>query len=435
MLSPLVRAVPTRHDGMRLSPWLLFGSVAAALFLLMAGCGKQNEYQEPPPLAVPTCQPRQGYAVAYIEQTGTAQAFERVEVRSRVSGALVERRFHDGEQVRKGQVLFVIDEMPFKVALQQATARLSEAEASLRQSQLSKARESSRAKVKLSEADLALAETQLQRSRSLVDRSALPQQDLDRSLAEHAKAKATVDSNQAELQQAEADYDSLQLRAEAMRNVALAAVRNAELELGYCRILSPIDGRIDARAYDVGNYIRAESSNALATVVQLNPIYVNITPSATDLIRIRTANRRASGPIAMYMGFDAMEDFSFAGEVDYIAPTVDDSTGTVRVRGIFQNPEDTVIPGLLLRVRIPAEASEDAILVPVRSIGFDQAGAFVYVVAEGNKIERRSVIPGTTMGNDRAVTGKLEVTDQVVLDGLLRVRPGIVVAPTLALDK
>lgn len=411
-------------------------TISAVIFTLVmviclpaSGCRPQNAYFEPPPPEVPVASPRQDEVTDYIYQTGTTQAFERVQLRSRVSGFLVERKFNDGDVVKKGQVLFVIDEVPFKVALRQAKARQSEAEAALLQSRQSKTRETTRAKLKLSQADLSLAKTSLDRARSLVERSAIPQQDLDRTVAEYDKAVAQVDSDRADVEQMDADYETRILSLQASLDAATENVKAAELELSYCQITSPLEGRVDARVYDVGNYIMADS-NPLATVVQLNPIYVNITPSSAELVRMRAGEVDSpDSPIKMQIGVDGSNDFPFEGVVDYIAPIVDESTGTVRVRGLFQNTEEKIMPGLLVRVRIPASIIKDAVLVPDRAIGFDQSGGFVYVIGAENKVERRPVTTGPILGHERVVSGPVTISDKVVIDGLIRVRPGLVVAP------
>lgn len=410
----------------RRSVWhVLLICVAAA-----TGCSQANVYDEPPPPEVPVTTPRRQQVIEYVEQTGTAQASERVELRARVSGFLVERHFKDGEMVTAGQTLFLIDEEPFKVSLLQAKARQSEAEAALRQARQSKTRETNRAQLKLSEAELKLAKSQLDRADALVKRDALPVQDLERSAAQYSKAEAQVDSDRAQLEQSEADYETHIFRAQSTLQAAEADVRSAELELSYCRVHSPIDGQISSRTYDVGNYITTGTSSALATIVRLSPIYVNITPSEAEWIRMRGAHGRPnSTAMEVQVGVDGKGDYPIKGIVDYVAPGVDESTGTIHVRAVVNNTDGVILPGLLVRARVSAEVRANALVVSERSIGYDQAGSFVYVVNANNTIERRNVVPSSAQNGDRAVAGKLDVTDRIVVDGLLRVRPGMVVVP------
>lgn len=403
----------------------------ACFVLLTSGCSDTNVYHEPPPPEVPVALPRVEKVTEYVEQTGMAQASERVELRARVSGFLVERLVDDGDAVKAGQTLFVIDEEPFKVRLQHAKAEESQAEAALAQAQQSKARETGRAQLTLSESELNLAKTVLARTEGLVQRQALPLEELDRAQAANRKAQAQVAADQAKLEQLEADYETTILGAQSALEVAQANVKTAELELGYCRVTSPIDGRIDARRYDVGNYITASDSSTLATVVKVDPIYVNITPSEAELIRIRQGGASAGGnrKIPMLMGIGDERDYPYKGVVEYIAPSVDASTGTVQLRGVFENQDHAIMPGLFVRARMPAEVLENALVVSERSIGFDQAGSFLYVVGADDKVERRKVSLGAQLEGERVVKGDVKATDRIVVDGLLRVRPGLLVAP------
>lgn len=418
----------------------LFRAGAAAVVAMVlgtSGCGQDNVYREPPPPEVVVVHPVRQAVTRYLEYTGTAQAFERVDLRARVKGFLKERKFRDGDDVKAGQLLFVIDEEPFRVRLDQTKAKLEEAEAALKKSENSKAREIARAQVDLSVSQLALAVVEEDRSRKLLSRNAGSREDLDRAEASRKRAEAQVAADRATLEQAETDFEINILAARSALAGARSDVRNAEIDLSYCRVVAPIDGRINAREFDIGNYVGDGQSVVLATIVRMDPIYAYVTPSEGDLLRIQSVTGR-DGPrdyrdakIPMEMRLGESKGYPHQGRVDYIDPSVDTGTGTVRVRGIFANPGMAITPGLFVHVRIPFETREDALLVPDRALGSDQAGPFLLVVGKGNKVERRAVEPGTVEAGLREVASGVGPDDRVVVDGLLRARPGLQVAPRL----
>ncbi len=404
-----------------------------------AGCGESNKYQPPPPPDVVVARPLRRSVTSYLEHTGTAQASERVELRARVRGFLKARLFKDGQNVKAGQLLFVIDEETFGVRLDQTRAKQAEAEATLHKAQQSKAREVAAAQLDLDLAALDLTRVEETRARNLVARNAGTRGDLDKAEADRKKAEAQVEADRASLEQIRADHDINILSARSALAAAKADVRDAEINLGYCRISAPFDGRINAREFDVGNYVGEGQSTVLAAVVKTDPIYAYITPSEDDLLRVQKMAREQGGlvggaVIPMELGLGNEEGYPHRGQVDYSDPSIDSGTGTVRVRGIFPNPGGTISPGLFVRTRLPLERRDEALLVPDRALGSDQRGAYVLIVGEGNKVDRRSVKPGILVGGLREVVGtdgKLSPDDRVVVDGLLRARPGLEVKPKL----
>ncbi|MDR3633704.1 MAG: efflux RND transporter periplasmic adaptor subunit [Isosphaeraceae bacterium] len=426
-------AGPTRDRGHGMSIYV----VALALATFPAGCGPGNVYHEPPPPEVVVACPLRRTVTSYLEHTGTAQPSERVELRARVRGFLKERHFEDGAPVKAGQLLFVIDEEPFRVRVDQATAKREEAEAALKKAERSKAREVAKAQLDLDLSQLTLAQLEEGRTRSLLSRNAGSREDLDRAEANRKKLEAQVESDRANLEQSEADYDINILSARSSLDAARADARNAKIDLGYCRIASPIDGRINAREFDVGNYVGEGNSIVLATVIKTDPIYAYVTVSEDDLFRVQgmiragktAASREQSVP--MQLGLGNEPGYPEEGRIDYTDPSVDTGTGTLRVRGVFPNPDGKITPGLFVRVRVPFERIEGALLVPERALGSDQAGTFLLVVGPDDKVERRTVRLGIQDGPLRVVEGKLGATDRVVVDGLLRARPGLKVSPKL----
>lgn len=415
----------------RRAAWLVLAGMVAA----QAGCGQANVYHEPPPPEVVVAKPRREAVTSYLEYTGTAQAFEKVELRARVKGFLKEKRFKDGADVKAGQLLFVIDEEPFRVRLEQAKAKQGEAEATYRKAEQSKSREVAHAQLDLDLSQLALSKLEENRTRNLLTRNAGSREDLDRAEATRKKNEAQVESDRANLEQAQSDYAINILAAKSSLAAALADVRNAEIDLGYCRITAPFDGRINNREFDVGNYVGDGQSTVLATVVKTDPIHAYVSVSEDDLLRLQHMERSGTrkdyrqAPMLVEMGLGNEEGYPHRGQVDYADPSVDTGTGTVRLRGVFANPDGLITPGLFVRVRMPLEKREGALLVPDRALGSDQSGSYLLVVGKEDKVERRSVRLGSEVDGMREVVGEIGPDERVVVDGLLRARPGLKVAP------
>jgi len=402
-----------------------------------SGCGQPNVYQEPPPPEVVVARPVKQPVTSYIEYTGTAQASEKVELRARVRGFLKEKLFKDGDSVKSGQLLFVIDEESFRVRLEQYRAAQDEAEAALKKTEQSKSREMTESMLDLNLAQLTLSKIEEQRARNLLSKNAGSREDMDRSEANRKKSEAQVESDRANLEQAKADYEVNILSARANLAGTRSNVQNAEIDLGYCRIAAPFDGRIDEGEFDVGNYVGDGQSIVLAKVVKTDPIHAYITPSEDELLRVQKMARKTntadyrSVDVLMELGLSNEDGYPHQGKLDYIDPSVDTGSGTVRTRGIFNNADGMITPGLFVRVRMPFERKEEALLVPDRALGSDQSGAYLLVVGKDDKVERRAVKPGTEVGTNRVVEGQIGPDDQVVVDGLLRARPGLKVSPKL----
>ncbi|WZO97386.1 efflux RND transporter periplasmic adaptor subunit [Isosphaeraceae bacterium EP7] len=408
-----------------------------AVSLLAAGCGQGNVYHEPPPPEVIVAKPVLRGVTSYLEYTGTAQPTSKVELRARVKGFLKERLFQDGADVKAGEVLFVIDEEPFKVGLEQAKAKLAEAEAGLAKAERSKGREIAKAQHELDNSQLSLSKLEEARTRALVARNSASREDLDRAEATRKKSEAQMDADLAAIEQSTADYEINILSARSSLEGARAAVRNAELDLSYCRISSPIDGRINNRDFDVGNYVGEGTATTLATVVKIDPVYAYVSVSEDDMLRVQDMIRAGKqrdyreATLTMELGLGNEDGYPHKGKVDYIDPMVDTGTGTRRTRGLFTNTEGIITPGQFVRVRMPFESRQNALMVPERALGSDQQGAYLLAVGKEDKVERRQVKLGIEDGGLREVTGKIGADDRIVVDGLLRARPGLKVSPKL----
>jgi RND family efflux transporter MFP subunit len=409
---------------------------ASSVFIaVLTGCEDRNKYVEPPPPEVTVAYPVQREVTNYVEATGTAQPVLTVEIRARVKGFLKERHFKEGAVVKKDELLLVIDEEPFRLQLDQAKTRLAEAEAALRKANQSRAREVARAQLALDESQLLLARIEEGRQRSLMSRNAATREELDRADANRKKNEAQVEATHAHLDQAEADYKTNILAAEASSASAQTAVRNAEIELSYCKMYSPMDGRISKVNFDVGNLVGDGQASLLATVVKIDPIYAYSNVSETDLLRTRSRSgdpsRSGYDSMPMELGLANEEGYPHQGRSDYQDPGVDSGTGTIRVRGVFPNPDGTILPGLFVRIRVPLDRRKDALMVPERALGTDQSGQYVLVVGDDNVVDYRPVRVGVLIDGFRVVDGKIGPKDRVVVDGLLRARPKLKVTPKL----
>jgi RND family efflux transporter MFP subunit len=400
------------------------------------GCGEANKYVEPPPPEVTVAMPSTRDVTNYIEVTGTTQPVLSVDIRARVKGFLKERHFKEGSIVEKGQLLLVIDEVPFQVQLDQARTRLAEAEANLKKARQSRSREVARAQLALDESQLKLALLDENRQRNLFGKNAGTREEMDRAEANRRKNEAQVEATKASLDQAEADFETSILGAEANAGTARTAVRNAEIELGYCRMYAPIGGRISRINFHEGNLVGDGSSSLLATIVKIDPIYAYVNVNEYDLLRYRTRSGSPgqpgvdSAPMPMELGLsDEGDRYPHRGEADYQDPGVDAGTGTIRVRGIFPNPDLSLLPGFFVRIRVPLDRRKNALMVPERALGIDQTGTYLLVVNKDNIVEYRPVKTGALQDGLRVVEGAIGPKDRVVVDGLLRARPTLKVDP------
>ena len=361
-------------------PWLMVAVVI--------GCGKQNQYQPPPPPSVTVAKPVRQTVTNYLEETGSTEPVEMVAIRARVSGYLEKINFEAGKDVEAGDVLYVIQQREYKAKV-----------------------DSAKAETKSMEVALNLAELEYKRQKNLV--------------ADNATAQTKVD-------QAEASRDG----AIAALDAAKAALDQAQLDFEYTEAKTPISGRVGKTLVKLGNLVGESEATHLTTVVAYDPIYVNFNISERALLRV---TQRANGDssekpdittIKAYMRRAVDKGFPFEGHLEYADLAVDQSTGTFMIRGIFPNPKMEIFPGLFVRIRIPMGTTENAVLVPERSIGADQAGRFVMIVGDDNVVERRNVELGAKYDDKVVVTDGLNGNELVVIDGIQRSRPGAKVSPT-----
>ena len=344
-----------------------------------------------PPPAIPVVRPKAQTVSDFLEVTGNASAVNQVKLIARVVGFLDKIHFEDGALVTKGDLLFTIQQDQYKAQLQQAQAQLQGQQAAL-----------------------LYAKTEVVRYTALVKRDAATQVDVDHWTFEKASAEANI--------------------AAAQAQVAIA-----QLNLGYTEIRAPFDGQMGKHLVDVGNVVGGDAQPVnLADIVQLNPIYVVANLSLQQALQIRTNldQRRLTLDELHKVPIDAaLQDetgYPHHGTLEYVAPAIDQATGTLLVRGILQNPDRTLLPGIFVKVRLPmGKVLQNALLVPDRALQADQGGRYLLVLDQDDIVRQRYVQLGELIGSLRVITSGLKPDDRVVVGELWRAAPGTKVTPQL----
>jgi len=364
----------------------VFGALLMALTL--TACNRGNVQAAgpagPPAPLVSVVQATAHDVPKYLDEIGKNGAYESVNVTPQVAGRIVERRFQDGENLRKGQLLFVIDPRPYKAQLDSAQATLAQNKAALE-----------------------LAKIQFSRDQEIIGTRAISQQDYDTK-------KNAVDVSAAQVAAAE------------------AAVESAKLNLEYCYIHSPIDGRAGARLVDVGNVVQANTSTLLS-IQRLDPIYANFTITERDLPEVQKEMAH-SGLKALVRLPSEPESAARVGRVEFLDNTVQNGSGTVNLRATVSNSDRHFWPGQFVDVKLVLATEKAAVLIPNQATQISQQGTFVYVVKADDTAELRPVKLGQRQGDDVVVTEGVNANERVVLAGQLLVRPGgkVRVAPPTA---
>ena len=361
-----------------------------AAFLTIQGCSQKRGPQAPPPPTVTVSTPLQDSIMIWDEYIGRFEAIERVEVRARVSGYLDKINFKDGQMVEKGDVIFVIDQRPFKVALEEAEANLANVDTRLE-----------------------LAKKEFNRIDGLQHTGAVSQEEYDR--------------RRQELLSAEAAYGS-----------ARAAVNAAELDLEFTEVKAPVSGKISQRFISIGNYISGGSGDGtlLTRIVSMDPIYYSFEASEEQLLGYLRSERLGEGklkltdPRPIYVKLLDENTFVHQGELNFIDNAVDRSTGTLLGRATFENNDGLLLPGMFGRARFSVEGKQSRLLIPDEIIGSDQANKFVFVVDDSSKVKRKMVETGDLKNQLRIVESGLNKNEKVVINGMAKIRAGIKVNVT-----
>jgi RND family efflux transporter MFP subunit len=359
--------------------------VLSGLLALQAGCKEQPKPQPPPPPKVTVAQPVQQTVTDSLDLTGNTQAIYTVQLVARVVGYLEKVLFQDGQRVKKGQPLFVIQQNTYQDNLRQAEAAILQYRAQLQ-----------------------WTESQLDRYSNLIQHNAAARSDVENWKFQRDTAVANLRA------------------AEAQRDLA-------KLNLGYTLVTAPFDGRMDRRLVDPGNLVGSGGSTVLAQINQIDPIYVYFNISDLDLARLLKVTRGIPGSgdgrkWPVHAGLPSEDGYPHQGYLDFAAINLTTTTGTLLMRGILPNADGRILPGLYTRVRVPLE-QRSALLVPEVAIGHDQQGSYVLVVNDKNVVERRNVTTGAAVESRRVIGTGLTGGEWVVVNGVLKAAPGRTVAP------
>jgi membrane fusion protein, multidrug efflux system len=350
------------------------GWLAAWVAMLMAGCGHQAPPPTPPPPKVSVVVLKAEPVPITTELPGRINAFRTADVRPQVNGIILKRLFVEGSEVKAGQQLYLIDPAPYKAAYDSAVAALASA--------------------------AALAE----RYKPLVEANAVSKQDYDNAVASHLQAQA--------------------------------AVETARINLVYTRVLSPITGRISRSFITEGALATANQATALATVQQLDPVYVDVTQPSTTLVRLKREaaagmlKQTAAGKTQVSIRLEDGSDYGHAGTLEFSEVTVDQGTGSVTLRALMPNPDRLLLPGMFVREQIEEGVRQDTVLAPQQGVSHDQKGdPTALVVGADNTVELRPLQTDRAMGDQWVVTSGLKPGDRLIVEGVQLAKPGAKVQP------
>ena len=379
VMSPTARTRKVAVGSGRASALAAMASIGLAMGL--TACGKQEAQQAPPPPEVAVQTVSQGAVPLELTYTAMTLGSREVEVRARVGGILLKRRFEEGSRVKEGQSMFLIDPEPIR-------ARAA----------------SARAEVAVAKARLDEAQRQRDRVLPLFAQNAVSQSRRDEAVSGFEVAQANL-------------------------TAAEAALRTAQLDLGYTDVRAPISGLTSRETLSEGSLV--QSSDLLTKIVQENPLYVEFSMPEAEAAMIRTSiapATQAKTPPVVKLMLDEGGEYPEAAKLTFVDNAVDRASGTVRVRAVLNNPNAQLIPGQFIRARIEGASLANAMSIPRKAIMTSAQGRFVWVVGAGEKIEMRPVQISRSLGNNTVITQGLAAGDRVVVEGVLKVQPGIQVS-------
>jgi RND family efflux transporter MFP subunit len=377
----------------------LFGNIErpmlmlAVLFCISAATGCDQQKTAAPAAApkVKVAHPVQKAVTDYIEAPGNLQSYAKVDLVARVEGYLQSIHFADGDIVKKGQLLFVIERKPYEAALQQQKADVAQKKAAL-----TRARE------------------EYGRQRKLIQRKATSESSLEQWQAAYESAKAALKASRAK-----ADL--------------------ARINLGYTHVSAPFEGRMERHLVDPGNLVGSGGATKLATIHSLNPIYAYFNPNERDVVRLLKLLQKKSDPalekekIPVFLAVKGEEAYPHRGDLDYASTILSQTTGTLQLRGLFPNPLKNgvpeLLPGMYARVRIPVEKQQNALLVPDSALQITQGRHYLLLVNRHDTVEQRFVTIGRKVDDLRVISKGLQSTDRVIVAGIQQVSPGAKVSP------
>lgn len=362
-------------------------ALAIAFGLLLAGCNESSEKQgqapQMPPPAVGVVTAAKRPVAAGVTFVGRVQAVNKVDLVARVEGFLQQRNYTEGQEVKAGDLLFVLEKDTYQASVDQAQANLASAQATADNAKL-----------------------QTDRARELIKNQNVAQSTLDDRIAAEKSAVASVQQNQAALEQ-------------------------AQINLGYTQIAAPFDGRVGISAFSVGGLV-GPSTGTLATIVSQDPIYVTFPVSdrfIQDVQQASGSGRVEPQDVVVKLTLANGSEYPQTGKIDFTDVKVDQNTDTLMVRAVFQNPNRILTDGQYARVTAERKDPVEALVIPQRAILTDQTGSYVLVVGEGNKAAVKHITTGANQGADVVVQQGLNDGDVVIIDGVQKVRPGQEVNP------
>ena len=404
---------------------------AIGVALAISGCSKPapSPAAQAPPVTV--SRPLEQEVLEWDEYVGRVAPVNEVEVRAQVSGYLDSVHFTDGKVVKKGDLLFVIDQRPYQATLQMAKAQVTQASGQVTQARA----QVTQAKAQVAQAQANQTKTKLdvERFRPLAAEKAITAQELDNAIQANLASTAEVQAAQAKVETANAAV----VAAEAGVEAAKAGVRTAELNLGFTNVTAPLSGRVSRRLVSAGNLISGGTPAAtlLTTIVSLDSVQVYFEADERAYLKYtrlsrsgeRPSSREVRNPARMALADE--DGFPHEGYVDFVENRLDANTSTIQGRALFQNPGNTLTPGLFVRLQITGSGKYQGLLIADESIGSNQGQKFVYKVDANNEVVMQPVEMGPLVDGLRVVRKGVTATDRIIVGGLQRVRPKAKVTP------
>jgi len=412
---------------MKLSSLLILVFAPAALYL--AGCSSEAQpaSAQPPAPSVEVITAAASDADIYTEYPAQTYARNMVEVRGRVEGYIEKWLFRPGQEVQAGQPLYILDLRPFQAQVQQAQGNLKQSEADLDFARRQVSLLQAEANLTAAQANLVKAQQDYDRLKPLVESDAAARQDLDAATAALSAAQASVRANQANVEQTRLSTETQIQSTEGKVHANRGALETTELNLKYGTITAPIGGLIGDTLVPVGGLVTPNSAQPLTTIVPLDPIWVRFQLSEAQYLEMKGGTAKQAPPLELILADNSR--FPETGKITNTLNQVDPRTGTLEVQAEFPNPQHRILPGQFARVRYVAEHRTGVILIPQRAVQQNQSIQLVYTLDSSNKVEARPVKTGPRVGEMWLVERGLEPGDRVIVEGLLTVRPGLIVKP------
>jgi multidrug efflux system membrane fusion protein len=382
--------------------------LGAASLLALAGCSGGKEAGGPPP-GVGAPAPVHAAAAetrrvpVELMSFGTAEPLSTIEMKAQVSGEIIEVLFTEGDRVTQGQPLFRIDPRPFEAALAEAEANVARAEAQ---------RGLAEANLRENEVKTKYADVALERNKTLLEREFVTQEEFDQTKTAADALKASASAVAAAVRSASEDIRAAQ-----------ATVEVAKLNLSYCEIVSPMDGRTGSLMAHRGNLVTANAADPLVVITQTKPMYVSFTLPERYLSELRPAMERGNVPVYATIPESTLEPM--VGKLTFIDNAVDKVTSTIRLKAVFENETENLWPGQYINIRLGLGFLDNQTTVPAQAVQTSQDGTYVYVIDAESKAEIRAVKPGIAHGDVIVIEEGVQPGEQVITEGHLRVAPGM----------